>query len=148
MDNWNEKWWTSMMEDESEDQPPKPSMADPRTETAIYAEHQAPHIAAYNAIKDVFHGVFGHIGYRCRQCAYLSLETNSIAGDSGEYWQNKQIDWQEDCDTIMAEFDQAVMDHFPVHLPVNCQTCPIRGELPAKPMPPIERSMGKLDSKG
>lgn len=92
------------------------------------------------------HGEKGHIGYRCGQCAQLSKETVYITRDSVDYWQNLQIDWQEACDIIMSEFQQDVQDHFPDHLPANCQDCPVQGSLPEKPLPPVERSLKQIQS--
>lgn len=102
---------------------------------------------------DPEHGLPGHFGYRCFACAYDSVNTVEIHEDSGDFWQSKQIGWQEDCDVLMAGFDRQVADHFPDHLPPTatvdafgevtytrqCRTCPVAPELPAKPDPPWER---------
>jgi len=77
--------------------------------------------------------------YRCYQCALESLSTSMIYPDNTDYWQDKQLKWQEECDGIMADFDRRVAIHFPQHQPVNCQSCPMTGILPPKPEPPWER---------
>lgn len=92
------------------------------------------------------HGEIGHIGYRCGQCAQESAHSVGITENSVDYWQTKQLEWQEECDGIMAKFQQDVQDHFPDHLPVNCQGCPTQDTLPPKPMPAIERAL-KQNSK-
>lgn len=94
------------------------------------------------------HGTLGHNGFRCGQCAGLSSDSKITANDHGvDYFQNKQIGWQEECDVIMSQFQTDVADHFPDHLPQNCQTCPVKPDLPPKPMPPIERSLGKRNTE-
>lgn len=99
------------------------------------------------------HGLPGHTGHRCYACAYDSEQTVEIHEDSGDYWQSKQIAWQEDCDVVMVEFDKAVATHFPDHLPPvavtdargqvtwdrQCLTCPVVPVMPDKPEPPFER---------
>jgi len=95
------------------------------------------------------HGVPGHLGYRCVQCARVAETRVEITQDSTGYWQGKQISWQEDCDEIMTQFDEDVAIHFPIHIPAvatgsnvgesRCTTCPVKPILPVKPNPPIER---------
>jgi len=86
------------------------------------------------------HGTDGHTGYLCGICA---LESDNVCviypAHAPDLWQQKQIDWQEDCDGIMSAFDDAVATHFPIHAPQNCQTCPVKPLLPKKPLPPTER---------
>lgn len=88
------------------------------------------------------HGEIGHIGYRCGQCAQISGKTVGITKNTIDYWQTKQIEWQEECDYLQVQFDQEMSDHLPVHLPQNCQTCPSATPMPPKPLPPIERALG------
>jgi len=90
---------------------------------------------------DGAHGVVGHIGYRCYQCAQLSGVMIQLADNSGEYWQNLQLLWQEECDVVQNTFDDAVATHFPNHQPYNCESCPVPGEMPVKPLPPAERAV-------
>ncbi len=78
------------------------------------------------------HGTDGHAGYRCYQCAMESGVTVQLADSGGEYWQNKQLDWQEKCDTLQNKFDLDVATHWPNHQPMNCTTCPVRMK-PASP---------------
>lgn len=93
------------------------------------------------------HGAPGHIGFRCGQCAQDSTDHSvAITDHHIDYWQTKQIDWQEACDVVMRAFDQAVEDHFPEHQPQGCQTCPVMGDLPEKPSPPYERALGQIDT--
>ncbi len=86
------------------------------------------------------HGVEGHTGYRCGSCALTKPGAVQVQSDSSDHWQTKQIEWQEECDKIFREFDVAVAAHWPVHLPVNCQDCPVTAPLPPKPTPPQERT--------
>lgn len=102
---------------------------------------------------DAEHGEEGHKGFRCYACAYDAVQVVEIHEDSGDYWQSKQIAWQEDCDVVMAAFDAAVAEHFTNHLPAiaetdtmgqvtyhrQCRTCPVKPVMPAKPEPPFER---------
>lgn len=92
------------------------------------------------------HGEEGHIGYRCAQCAYLSGAMVSMNEHGIDHWQDKQIAWQEECDKRMSAFDVAVAEHFPVHRERDplCE-CPQRPNLPEKPAPPFERSLGKVN---
>jgi len=93
---------------------------------------------------DGAHGSDGvHSGYRCYQCAQQSGSSILLASDSGEYWQNKQLDWQEECDVIQSNFDLEVANHFPLHLAIDCKSCPKTGVMPKKPEPPAERALGQ-----
>ncbi len=92
---------------------------------------------------DTDHGQPGHKGVCCGQCARLSVSQVQAAPTGGDHWQNKQIEWQESCDKIFRIFDDAVADHFPDHLPVNCEACPTPPDLPVKPLPPVERSIAQ-----
>lgn len=87
------------------------------------------------------HGVDGHIGWRCGICALMNPNAVVISPNSGDFWQNKQIHWQEACDIVFRAYDDAVADHFPVHMPQNCGFCPTKPHLPPKPVPPVERSL-------
>jgi len=104
-------------------------------------DHKYPTAAheAFALQSDVPHNVNGHTGFRCIECARESPVMVSIVDDGGDYWQNVQIQWQEECDKVMSAFDEAVAIHFPVHQPQNCQTCPVKPILPEKPNPPVER---------
>jgi len=93
------------------------------------------------------HGEIGHIGYRCGMCAQLSDKTVRITRNSIDYWQTVQIEWQEECDEIMAKFQRDVQTHFPDHQPANCKSCPVQGILPEKPLPPIERALKQIQSQ-
>lgn len=105
-----------------------------------------PEIVDWEAKSDQhFHGEDGHTGYRCGQCAREAVEQVASTDYSVDYWQTKQIQWQEDCDVIMADFDRRVAQHFPKHKAVKCKTCPKTSPLPEQPNPPIERSMGQVD---
>lgn len=92
-------------------------------------------------LDDVNHGVDGHIGFRCYQCSQISGTTIRAADNSGEYWQNLQLDWQEKCDELQNQYDRMVAAHFPVHLPVSCPDCPSPLQMPPKPVPPAERAI-------
>ncbi len=85
------------------------------------------------------HGADGHTGFRCGECALESPEVVKAVPSSADYWQDKQIAWQEQIDILMREFDVDMSDHLPNHLPVNCTTCPRPKALPTKPLPPQER---------
>ena len=91
------------------------------------------------ANEDVDHGVDGHSGYKCGQCALASGRAVVVYPDTLDFWQDLQIAWQEDCDVIFAAFDDSVATHFPNHLAVNCKSCPVKPKLPVKPEPPNER---------
>jgi len=88
------------------------------------------------------HGLDGHIGVRCYQCAQLSDIMIQLASDGGEYWQNKQLLWQEECDELQNKFDLDVATHWPNHQPIGCTTCPVVYDMPEKPLPPSERAIG------
>lgn len=85
------------------------------------------------------HGTDDHYGFRCPECAALSKVPIQLIDRHVDYWQNVQISWQEDCDKIMAKFDEAVADHFREHTGPQCQTCPEKSVLPPKPLPVFER---------
>lgn len=89
------------------------------------------------------HGELGHIGYRCGLCALESGRSISLNTHGVDHWQDKQLAWQEECDTIQVHFDETVAAHFPDHKAVNCQTCPETTQMPPKPLPPVERSLNK-----
>lgn len=91
------------------------------------------------------HGVDGHTGYKCGACALLSVVRVAATSHSVDYYQTKQLEWQEECDVIMGQFDLDVAAHFPLHKAVNCQECPVTGILPTKPVPPVERALKQRD---
>ncbi len=92
---------------------------------------------------DPVHGDDGHRGYRCYQCAQASGVMIQLATNSGEYWQNLQLLWQEKCDELQNKFDLDVATHWPNHKPIGCETCPVVYEMPNKPLPPAERAVGQ-----
>lgn len=104
-------------------------------------DHKYPNadVEWWTLVEDVPHNINGHTGWRCLECARDSGTMNAIESDGGDYWQNKQLGWQEACDVLMAGFQVAVADHFPNHRPFGCVTCPEAPELPVKPNPPVER---------
>lgn len=103
-------------------------------------ERPSAAIVDYEKKRDHYaHGVEGHTGFRCGLCAGDSKVSVQISEHGVDHWQNKQIQWQEECDKIMVAFDVAVSNHFPNHLPANCQECPVSPELPEKPTQPFER---------
>lgn len=86
------------------------------------------------------HGTEGHTGFRCKECADLSGVTHSIYDfPNDDLWQQKQIDWQEQCDAMFRAFDDSVAAHFPTHTGPQCQSCPQTPPMPAKPVRPYER---------
>ncbi len=87
------------------------------------------------------HGEPGHGGYKCSECAQEGKNQVRIHPNTGDYWQTKQIEWQEQCDVIFRQFDDDVAAHFPQHLPRGCENCPEPPELPPKPIVPVERAM-------
>lgn len=93
------------------------------------------------------HGEEGHIGYRCGQCAREATDTIEITLDTVDYWQAKQLDWQEECDRIQVDFDERSAAHWPEHKAVNCQECPKTIPMPVKPNPPIERALKQIQSE-
>ncbi len=111
-----------------------------RIEAAITDATDRPYVEADQLYNDPDHGMDGHIGHRCKQCAYLSGKTVAIAPAGPDHWQSLQIAWQEQCDVIFRQFDDAVAAHFPKHLPANCPDCPETPPLPIKPVAPVERS--------
>ncbi len=92
------------------------------------------------------HGVEGHIGYRCGQCASASPTGVRVTDHGIDYWQNKQLQWQEECDSQMHGYNMAKSLHEegPTHLPINCVGCPQPTPLPSKPVPPFERALTQL----
>lgn len=97
--------------------------------------------------EDPSHGVDGHSGYRCYQCALISPGLVMIAVAGGDYWQNLQLSWQEECDKLQNLYDDAVALHFPIHIDSRllgkdetCD-CPKPQQMPPKPIPPAERSV-------
>lgn len=106
---------------------------------------------------DPEHGEEGHTGFRCVQCAMESgyYDVNDvwvpttvlIESSSGDAWQTKQIVWQEACDVVFRKFDDDTADHFPVHEPRGCTTCPEKPDLPPKPVKPIDRVDSQLGRK-
>lgn len=106
-------------------------------------DHKFPNAAVeeFSHNSDVEHGMEGHKGFRCLECARISPNMIGIVSDGGDYWQNKQIAWQEECDVVFRAFDDAVAAHFPNHLPQNCQSCPVPPALPERPNPPAERRL-------
>lgn len=95
------------------------------------------------------HGEEGHNGFRCGICARESPGMLAITDHGIDYWQDKQLEWQEECDMVMSQFDSDVADHFPVHRPGDptCD-CPLKPTLPMKPNPPFERALGKTAPNG
>lgn len=104
-------------------------------------DHKYPNaqVEWYSDIADMDHGINGHTGWRCLECARDGEQMNAVESDGGDYWQNKQIAWQEDCDNLIVGFNEQVADHFPDHRPFGCVNCPVAPLMPAKPNPPIER---------
>lgn len=92
---------------------------------------------------DVPHGVPGHIGFKCGQCARLAQSCVRGLPTDHDYWQDKQIRWQEEVDTKLREFDDSVAAHFPDHKAVDCPDCPSTAALPVKPTPPQERAVAQ-----
>lgn len=94
---------------------------------------------------DELHGVPGHHGYLCRQCAFLSEITVQAAPTGADHWQNLQIAWQEDCDIVFRQHDVDTWQHMSsgTHQPVNCLLCPVPPVMPVKPEPPYERAIGQ-----
>lgn len=92
---------------------------------------------------DPEHGTEGHLGDHCGACARLAPVVVELGETGGDHWQTMQIQWQEACDTIFRQFDDAVADHFPDHLPQNCTTCPEKPILPVKPIQPTERAIAQ-----
>lgn len=89
---------------------------------------------------DVAHGLPGHKGVRCGTCAQHSTTIVRLQPTLADYWQTKQIEWQEACDVVFRAFDDSVAAHFPEHVPgaKNCG-CPTKPKLPQKPQMPYER---------
>jgi len=112
-----------------------------RIEAAVTDATDRPFYPAEQLFGDPEHGVQGHVGHRCGPCAYLATEhIVEISPTGPDHWQNLQLSWQEDCDVIFRQFDDAVAAHFPQHLPANCPDCPETPPLPPKPIPPVERA--------
>lgn len=59
------------------------------------------------------------------------------------WWLRQQVKWQEDIDTVMAQFQTDVANHFKVHdeglASIALCDCPSKPILPKKPAPPFER---------
>lgn len=108
------------------------------------SERQSPHHYEDAAANEPAHGDPGHGGYRCGECAQRSTNQVRIHPNSGDYWQTKQIEWQEACDVIFRQFDDAVAAHFPSHLPQNCPDCPAKPILPEKPIVPSDRALKQI----
>lgn len=89
---------------------------------------------------DEAHGLPDHKGFRCGQCAINTGRSVAVAPPGPDYWQSKQIHWQEECDVSFKAFDDSVAEHFPKHDPYNCETCPVKPIMPPKPLAPVERS--------
>jgi len=104
---------------------------------------------AHPSVSDVAHGLDGHIGFRCLECARVAIDgMTAVESSSQDYWQNLQLDWQEECDILQSKFDKDVTAHLPFHIPPKlfgstvipqCKSCPIPAALPLKPNPPKER---------
>lgn len=107
-------------------------------------EHRYPNAAIvhYSKVSDVPHGEEGHKGYKCGQCARLGANPISITDHSIDRFQNILLDWQEECDGLMTEFDKKVAAHFSVHREKDplCD-CPQVPRLPDKPQPTYERAL-------
>lgn len=58
-----------------------------------------------------------------------------------DYWQDKQMAWQEQVDDKMLQYDASVAAHWPVHLAVGCTGCPKTQTMPIKPSPPFDRAL-------
>lgn len=111
--------------------------------TDIY-DHKYPPLAVVDWQKksdDHNHGEIGHLGFRCGQCARDGPNMMAVQPSTADYWQDRQLMWQEECDTIQVRFDEAVAAHFPEHKAMNCDTCPETQTMPPKPNPPIERAL-------
>jgi len=92
------------------------------------------------------HGEEGHNGWRCGQCAQEGKgNVVQVTEHAVDYWQTKQLDWQEQCDMIQVRFDEEVAAHFPDHRAVGCRTCPMTQPMPEKPNPPYERALEKTE---
>lgn len=104
-------------------------------------DHRYPNaqVEWYSDIADMDHGINGHTGHRCLECARMSGVMVAVESDSGDYWQNKQLDWQEECDRLIVGFNEKVALHFPKHSPMNCTMCPKAPPMPERPNPPVER---------
>lgn len=105
------------------------------------AEYPEPGVIDFQKKRDVPHDTEGHIGYRCSQCAQQSRGGVRVTEHGIDYWQNKQIAWQEECDTIMHNHNNAITEHLPEHKPVDCTECPQQPDLPKKPEPATERAL-------
>jgi len=90
------------------------------------------------------HGTPGHTGWRCGECARESANTVSIYTHNSTYWIERELEWQEVCDQLQNVFDQNVADHFPVHKPSGCTTCPKTPTMPDKPEAPFERALTQI----
>lgn len=55
------------------------------------------------------------------------------------YWQDKVIKWQEECDRMFRQFDDSVAAHFPQHMGPGCKGCPVAPPMPPRPERPFER---------
>ncbi len=93
------------------------------------------------------HGMEGHMGYRCGECARSSPGACLGTPDGGDYWQNQQLKWQEQCDVLQNEYDHEVSAHYKVHVPTmllaegEVCNCPVPPDMPPKPSQPIERAL-------
>lgn len=87
------------------------------------------------------HGHPDHKGQRCAACAAESKNPVLIHPNSGDYWQTRQINWQEECDLVFRSFDDSVAEHFPLHTGPQCNSCPVKPVLPPKPVPIYERAL-------
>jgi len=91
-------------------------------------------------IVDPIHGDDGHIGFRCYACAQISDTSILLADDSVDYWQNLQLNWQEQCDLLQNKYDNDIASHFPNHVAIGCEECPKPYAMPLKPIAPAERA--------
>lgn len=99
-------------------------------------------IVHYSKVTDEPHGTEGHVGYKCGACGRNSENPIVINDHSIDRFQNILLDWQEECDGLMSEFDKKVAAHFPVHREKDplCD-CPQVPRLPDKPKPQYERAL-------
>lgn len=115
-------------------------------ENYVYdTDHKFPNasIEWFSVVSDPQHGVEGHIGFRCGECAEASENMCQVAPTSADYWQTKQIRWQELVDISLRAFDDSVAAHFPDHKAVDCPDCPVPLALPQKPVSPTERAVSQ-----
>lgn len=108
-------------------------------------EYPDPAIVDWEKKNASEHGTEGHVGYMCGQCARDGPNPIFASEDTIDLWQDRELVWQEECDMLQNAFDDAVSEHFPVHKPVGCLTCPKTPTMPVKPVRRAERALTQLD---